>query len=131
MRTVFCLLALFMIAGTVAAADVPAQYQLVYASAFSGANSIDAYAFSDPAAWRLGKAGERFYLELFKGSDYKTVVHSPSNLGLLRSQKFGDFVLEADLMQTGNTDVARHVHHESQCLLVAVELHLPFTSVTQ
>ena len=111
MRLSLCLTALTVLASGFAAADVPDGYELVYSSNFADDDSKSGFAFSDANAWRLGKAGDNDYLELFKGSEYKPAVRSPYNLGLIATQKFGDFVMEADLLQTGGD-----YGHRDMCL---------------
>jgi hypothetical protein len=79
---------------------VPDGYTLQHAWDFSDEKSLDSFEFSDPAAWRLVKSGERSVLELYRGSKYRYKVDSPQSIGLLATRKFGDFVLECELRQT-------------------------------
>ena len=50
-------------------------------------------------------------MELATQSDYKPIVRSPFNIALIADRVFEDFVLEADLIQTG-----REYGHRDMCL---------------
>ncbi len=50
-------------------------------------------------------------MELAQQSDYKPTVRSPFNIALVADQVFGDFVLEAEVTQTG-----REYGHRDMCL---------------
>jgi len=81
-------------------AKILAGYELQHEWDFSDKKSLASFEFSDPAAWRLAKSGERSVLELFRGSGYRYKVSSPQSIALLANRKFGDFVLECELRQT-------------------------------
>ncbi len=57
--------------------------------------------FTDPKAWRRSTNAGRVALELIGNSQYAAKVRSPSSIALLTTRRFGDFLLEADLLQTG------------------------------
>lgn len=90
---------------------VPDGYKLVYEQRFASANALADFRFTDPAAWRLAKSNDVTALELTKQSQYKPVVRSPVNIALIANKVFGDFVLEADLIQTG-----KEYGHRDMCL---------------
>jgi hypothetical protein len=79
---------------------VPAGYKLVYEQDFEKPSAIEDFMFSDRAAWKTTKDQKTAALELITQSDYKPTVRSPVNIALLKDKLFGDFVLEADLLQT-------------------------------
>ena len=83
-----------------------------YELGFENPESIEALDFSDPAAWRWSDGS----LELFAASDYEPPHRSPRNIALLREVVAGDFVLEAELMQTG-----REYGHRDMCLFFGFE----------
>jgi hypothetical protein len=93
------------------AADIPAGYTLAYEQKFDSAATLHDFRFTDPAAWRLAKTNDTTALELVKQSQYKPVVRSPVNIALIGDKVFGDFVLEAELIQTG-----REYGHRDMCL---------------
>ncbi len=93
------------------AADVPAGYKLVYEQQFSDASALNGFRFTDPAAWSFAKTNEISALALVKQSQYKPGVRSPVNIALIADKVFGDFVLEADLIQTG-----KEYGHRDMCL---------------
>src|SRR6266513_3049230 len=66
------------------------------------------FVMSDPKAWKFSPSNA---LELATQSDYKPLVRSPFNIALIADRVFEDFVLEADLMQTG-----REYGHRDMCL---------------
>jgi hypothetical protein len=100
---------------------VPQDYKLVYRQNFDAADSLEDFQFSDPNAWRWtdeGKSGGA--LELYGRSKYATKYRSPFNLGMIAGKRLGDFVLDADLRQTG-----KEYGHRDMCLFFG------FTSPTQ
>lgn len=106
------LLAGFIISTTTATgAGVPAGYQLVYEQQFDGAAALKDFRFTDPNAWSFAKTNDISALALVKQSQYAPVVRSPVNIALIADKMFGDFVLEADLIQTG-----KEYGHRDMCL---------------
>ena len=79
---------------------------------FRAPASIESFDFSDPSAWRWNDSS----LELFGASDYTPEHRSPQGIALLRDVVAGDFVLEAELMQTG-----REYGHRDMCLFFCFE----------
>jgi hypothetical protein len=109
------LLAGSLLGGEIAPAGpaLPAGYTLLYRQDFAGLDSLKDFVFSDPAAWRwTAEAGGRpGALELFQQSRYAPRVRSPVNIALIDGREFGDFVLEAELLQTG-----REYGHRDLCV---------------
>ncbi len=68
---------------------------------------------SDPKAFRANADGT---FELFGKSRYKPKVRSPRCIALLRDVEFSDFVLEAELLQTG-----KDYGHRDLCLFFGVQ----------
>lgn len=91
--------------------DLPAGYKLLYEQNFERADALKDFVMSDPRAWKIAKDEKGAALELVKQSDYKPAVRSPVNIALLADKSFGDFILEADLIQTG-----REYGHRDMCL---------------
>ena len=71
------------------------------------------FAFSDPSAWSWTAAGE---LELKGASDYAPPHRSPTSIALLPHTDVADFVLEAEVLQTG-----REYGHRDLCLFFAFQ----------
>lgn len=92
-------------------APLPANYRLLYEQHFTDAAALNDFIFSDPAAWRVTQTEGRPGLELVQQSQYTPRVRSPFNLALIAGKRFGDFVLEAELVQTG-----REYGHRDMCL---------------
>jgi hypothetical protein len=90
---------------------VPAGFKLVYEQRFVTPDSLADFRFTDPAAWRFAKTNDTTALELVKQSKYAPIVRSPVNIALIADKVFGDFVLEADLIQTG-----KEYGHRDMCL---------------
>ncbi len=99
-----------------APADLPAGYELVYQQEFEQASAINDFVFTDPAAYRIGSDAGNHYLELHTQSKYKPPHRSPVNIALLATKQVGDFVLEADLMQT-----SREYGHRDMCVFFNVQ----------
>ena len=98
---------LLLLAGPVFSQEA---YPLLYEQDFNSPTAIRDFEMSDPSAWKIN-AEEKGYLELFGKSEYKARVRSPFNIALIRNLELGDFVLEADLAQTG-----REYGHRDLCL---------------
>jgi hypothetical protein len=64
------------------------------------AADLDAFDFTDRAAWRLSDDGGGS-IEQFAQSRYQPPFRSPLNLALLRGAEFGDFDLVVRARQTG------------------------------
>ena len=90
---------------------LPDSYKLLYEQTFQSADAFQGFVMSDPAAWRISKTNSHAGLELVRQSKYKPAVRSPVNIALIANKVFGDFILEADLMQTG-----REYGHRDMCL---------------
>lgn len=98
------------------AGPVPAGWRLVYEQHFDSPAALADFVFTDPAAWRFSADGKAFTLELARQSRYQPPHRSPVNLALLADRVFGDFILEADLLQTG-----REYGHRDMCLFFGVQ----------
>lgn len=90
---------------------IPAGYRLVYSQDFETAQALNDFEFTYPAGWRLTPKGETTALEFFGKHRYRPKVRSPFIIGLLSRRQFGDFVLDADLLQTG-----RDYGHRDMCI---------------
>ena len=80
---------------------IPADYKLLYAQDFKNAEAVNEFVFTDAAAWKVASTEEKPALELIKQSKYKPPFRSPLNIALLNGKAFGDFIMEADCLQTG------------------------------
>lgn len=94
-----------------ASGPVPEGYRLVYEQHFDTPESLAGFVMSDPTAWKHSGAEDSFTLELVKQSTYQPAVRSPFNIALIRDVVVGDFVLEADLIQTG-----KEYGHRDMCV---------------
>lgn len=91
---------------------VPEGYSLIFSEDFDNKASLENFEFSDPKAWRWSEQGKGSgALELFQQSKYQTQYRSPFNIALVASKRCGDFVLEADMKQTG-----KEYGHRDMCL---------------
>lgn len=99
-----------------AAAPIPAGYRLAYEQHFDDGESLKGFAMTDPAAWKFSADGASHALELASQSRYEPAVRSPFNIALVRDRVFGDFILEADLIQTG-----KEYGHRDMCLFFGVQ----------
>jgi hypothetical protein len=92
--------------------DTKTGFPLAYEQNFEDPSSIEGFVFSDPEPWFLtgGKDGG-WALEFAGTGNYQTKVRSPLIIGLISDYVFGDFVLEADLLQTG-----KEYGHRDMCV---------------
>ena len=120
---VLCVAAISM-AATVSAsaaasvsAALPIGYQLLFQLDLKNAEDAEKkFVFTDADAWKVQGEGEERALELVGKSDYKPKVRSPYNIALIAEHQFGDFILEADLRQTG-----REYGHRDMCLFFGLQ----------
>ena len=116
--------ALLAAAGAVAAAEpktsdrakpnVPKGYKLLYSQSFDKAESVQDFEFTSPEKWKWSfwdKAKTNAALECLGAGKYRQKVRSPLIIALISGRVFGDFILEADLCQTG-----REYGHRDMCL---------------
>lgn len=105
---------------------VPDGFKLVYEQHFDAPESLAGFVMSDPSAWKFAADDAGFALELAKQSAYQPAVRSPFNIALIGDRIFGDFVLEADLIQTG-----KEYGHRDMCLFFGVQdpAHLYYAHV--
>lgn len=95
---------------------LPAGYTLLYEQTFQSESALKDFLFSDPAAWRVSIEDGRGALELHRQSQYTPPVRSPFNIALLANKRFGDFILEAEVTQTG-----REYGHRDMCFFFGVK----------
>ncbi len=95
---------------------IPEEYKLLFSQDFESAEELEMFFFSDPAAWRWVKDGDRGALELVGGGSYQPPFRSPREIALLTNYSFWDFVLEVDMKQTG-----REYGHRDLCLFFGYE----------
>ena len=93
-----------------AQSELPDGYQLLYQQDFTQGSAIEQFEMSDRRAWK-STAGDQGWLELYGKSEYEARVRSPFNIALIKDHNFGDFILEADLAQSG-----REYGHRDLCL---------------
>jgi hypothetical protein len=92
-------------------AGIPAGYKLLYAQDFTSAEALKDFVFTDAAAWKWAEADGKQALELHQQSQYKPPVRSPVNIALIAGKVFGDFILEAQCLQTG-----KEYGHRDMCI---------------
>lgn len=102
-------------AASLQAADIPSGYKLLYEQNFDSLKDLRGLTMTDSNAWKLsaGKSGQA--LELAQQSKYKPAHRSPVNIALISDKVFGDFILEADMVQTG-----REYGHRDMCIFFGV-----------
>lgn len=95
-----------------AGGSIPAGYKVVYEQGFESVSALKDFEFADPAKWKFVEAGNGSgALEFLGPGKYKPKVRSPHVVGLIAGKMFGDFVLEAELLQTG-----KEYGHRDMCL---------------
>lgn len=94
------------------AQEIPSDYKLLYQQDFKEKDPLKDFEFTDKSAWK--KSGQA--LELFGKSNYTPRVRSPHNIAMIEGKKFGSFILEAELQQTG-----KEYGHRDLCLFFGME----------
>jgi hypothetical protein len=92
-------------------AGIANGYRLLFEQKFDEASSARDMVYTDAKAWKWSKEENGGTLELTQQSQYTPVVRSPVNIALIADKVFTDFVLEADLIQTG-----KEYGHRDMCL---------------
>ncbi|MFM7214495.1 MAG: hypothetical protein ACKO3H_06425 [Verrucomicrobiota bacterium] len=82
-------------------AYVPKGFSLQWQPDLASDAILGQLEFTDPKAWRRSTNAGRAALELIGNSQYAAKVRSPSSIAVLTTRRFGDFLLEAELLQTG------------------------------
>ena len=84
------------------ASSIPDGYELVFSEDFSKESSNDRFAFASREHWKRVKVGDRFALEhADAGGSYRPPHRSPHNIALIGTHRFGSFILEYEVQQTG------------------------------
>jgi len=95
---------------------IPEDYQLLYAQDFEEMDSPKGFVMTDPDAWKVSQQDDNHALELFGESKYEPRVRSPRNIAYIADHRFGSFVLEVELAQTG-----REYGHRDMCLFFGMK----------
>jgi hypothetical protein len=98
------------------AQELPLGYILQYSQDFSDKNAVADFNFSNPDSWKIVKQNNNSYLEFSEQSNYFPLVGCPNIIGLLSGQMYSDFILEADIMQTGEDNDLRNT-----CIIVSLK----------
>jgi hypothetical protein len=112
-KTVIIAFCLFSVAH---AQQIPDNYKLLYEQDFEGDVSLNDFEISDFKAWKIGKGKDGKVLELYGKSRYIPQYRSPLNIAFIKDKKFGNFILEADLQQTG-----KEYGHRDLCLFFGIK----------
>jgi hypothetical protein len=92
--------------------DEKTGFPLLYEEDFERQETIGGFVFSDPAPWFLTSGNDGgFALEYAGRGDYQPRVRSPRVIGLIDQLVLGEFVLEADVLQT-----SREYGHREMCI---------------
>lgn len=81
---------------------LPEGYILIYEQNFSDKNALENFRFSNPVTWKISKIKDNRFLEFISDSCYMPAFYSPKNICILSNHIFGEFILEADIMQPVN-----------------------------
>ncbi len=91
---------------------IPENYKLQYRTDFKTADELKNFEFSDPDIWQLSPDCEGTHtLESLGIGKYTPPVRSPHVIALLANQQFNDFILEANIQQTG-----KEYNHRDMCI---------------
>jgi hypothetical protein len=96
--------------------SIPDGYILLYQQNFSTDMAIKDFKFSNPGAWEITRIKGNGFLEFMNKTQYVPEFRSPMIIGILAANIFGDFILEADLMQTGH-----EYGHRDMCIFFSLK----------
>ncbi len=103
-RIVVLLLILNSMVITGRSQELPLGYILQYSQDFTDEISLADFRFSNPGSWKIGKQKNNSFIEFSENSSYFTSCRCPNIVALLAKQMYSDFILEADIMQTGENN---------------------------
>lgn len=83
-----------------------------YQQDFEKKDVLKGFRFTQADKWILSEGRNGTALEFTGISDYQPPFRSPHTIGLISDIKFGSFVLEADLLQTG-----KEYGHRDMCII--------------
>ncbi|WP_215226225.1 hypothetical protein [Echinicola shivajiensis] len=92
--------------------NIPQNYKLLYEQDFSTENTLEEFESTDDKAWKISDQS----LETYKAANYEPKARSPFNIAIIKDLKFGSFIMEADLQQTG-----KEYGHRDLCLFFGME----------
>lgn len=78
---------------------------------FDDPADLERFEFTDPSEWSLVKDGDRDALDHSGAGHYEPAVRAPIHRAILKEREFGNFVLVAEVRQTG-----REYAHRDLCL---------------
>ena len=109
----FILLMCFIISSCTSVPEyIPGNYKEVYSQSFSSPKSINEFAFTDPDEWSISRGEEENFALDFSGkNEYVPEFRSPHSITLISNLKLSNFIMEADILQTG-----REYGHRDMCL---------------
>ena len=90
------------------------NHKMVYFQGFDGneAQAKNSFWFTNPHNWKMPAVRGKSFIEFqSKGHNYKYKVRSPYTIGLVKEVEVKDFVLEAQLQQTG-----KEYGHRDMCI---------------
>ena len=94
-----------------AGAAPPEGWKLVYRQTFDAEDALEDFEFTDASKWLRATPDGNGCLETLGLGAYQPKVRSPAIIALLSKYRFEDFILEADLLQTG-----REYGHRDMCV---------------
>jgi hypothetical protein len=114
MKFSFCYL--FILPVLLSAQEIPKGYKLACKLSFENKKDSAQFVFTQASKWRISKAEKGNSLEFTGISDYQPPFRSPHTIGVIKKMKFGSFILEADLLQTG-----KEYGHRDMCIIFGMQ----------
>jgi hypothetical protein len=96
-----------LFSATLFSQTIPKGYILVYQQNFSSDAALKDFRFSSPDSWTKNTVRENRFLECNGQSRYEPGCPSPGIMGIIDRLILGEFILEADLMTTGQEQEER------------------------
>lgn len=112
MKSILALIPAFLI--TVFALAAEPDMPLLYENDFE--DGLEGLTMTDPNAWKHETIDGNGVAALVGASDYEPPVRSPKNIAWIDDLAVSDFILEADLQQTG-----REYGHRDLCLMFGMQ----------
>ncbi len=89
--------------------ELPLGYIVQYSQNFSGKDALKDFSFSNPDYWSISKDRNNYYLEFSEKAGYSDSAGRPNMLAIISPHMFSDFIMELDIMTTGEGQADRSI----------------------
>ena len=89
--------------------ELPLGYILLYSQNFSGRNPLTDFSFSAPVSWKISGDRHNYFMNFPEKINHADSTGRPNTLAILSSHMYSDFIMELDIMTTGEGQADRGI----------------------